>query len=71
MTHTSGFEPCRYGRNSLWIYLMAGMGVEPIYMAYETTVEPFQLNPQSRTTGLNREPTDYKSVALPLRQSGK
>ena len=45
---------------------MAGTGIEPVYAVYEAAVEPFHLNPQSRIMGLNREPTDYKSVALPL-----
>ena len=33
---------------------IAGMGFEPMYMAYEAIVVPLQLNPQSRISDLNR-----------------
>ena len=55
----TGFEPvisALTGRRSalLSYSVIADMGFEPMYMAYEAIVEPLQLNPQSRISDLNR-----------------
>ena len=58
-TALTGLEPVASaltGRRScqLSYSVIADMGFEPMYMAYEAIVEPLQLNPQSRISDLNR-----------------
>ena len=56
---STGLEPAafcflRQALSGLSYSVIADMGFEPMYMAYEAIVEPLQLNPQSRISDLNR-----------------
>ena len=52
------------------IYFTGAVGIEPTLEVLETSVLPLNYAPKGcRLEGLNPQPTDYKSVALPIELS--
>ena len=47
-------------------HIIAGTGFEPVYMAYEAIVKPFQRNPQSPYRGSNPDHLFGRQMCCPL-----